>query len=647
MSAAEIPGAAYRPDIDGLRAVSVLAVILFHSGFGVASGGYVGVDVFFVISGFLITRLLLEKPGISIGARLREFYLRRGRRILPALFVVIWASALAAWVLFSPRELTGFGRFVAACAAMLANIPAWHAGGYFDTPWAATPLLHLWSIAVEEQFYVFFPLALLFVQRRLPANWRVPVIGAAAATSLALCVWASYTHPAANYYAAPTRAWELLAGALLALGAVPRPASRLLAESLAVLALLAIVAACAWYDSRTRYPGIFTLVPAIATAILIVTGSGRPAGVNRLLSFGPLVFIGLISYSLYLWHVPVLTLFGYFNIVPANFPQKLGLLALIAGLAIASWAWVERPVRSRRFLHGNSGFAWTAVVCSVGTIAGGLVLAHSDGYPRRFPQEVQRILDNDRLFGVSGTGCMGLTPASIDADALCSSGASGVTRATVMLWGDSHAWALLPAVEQIAASRDARLLFAAWPGCRPLPGVDNELLPGSSQARCADFNAAMLRAVRRLRPDVLVLHAQWMHGATPGVRAGEVERGLRDLAREAGSAVRAICVVQGVPRYPFSVPNALAVAHMRGLDPGFYVLTRAEVMRQQSAVDEPIRASAADGLLRAVDPKLVFCGERGSCRYRGDDGLPYYRDDNHLSVSGALLLAPSLDTCVR
>jgi peptidoglycan/LPS O-acetylase OafA/YrhL len=287
--------AAYRPDIDGLRALSVMAVILFHAGIPGVTGGFVGVDVFFVISGFLITRLLLEHAERSPWAQLREFYQRRARRILPALFVVIWASAAGAWLLFAPAELTGFGHFVAACAAMLANVAAWNSGGYFDTPWATTPLLHLWSIAVEEQFYLLFPLLFIFMQRLLPARWRVPLIGAAALASLTACVWASYAHPAANYYAAPTRAWELLAGSLLALGAVPVPARRALCDLIAWLALATLLTACLVFDSRTRYPGLHTLAPALATAALIVTG-GAASSANRALAFGPLVFAGLLSY---------------------------------------------------------------------------------------------------------------------------------------------------------------------------------------------------------------------------------------------------------------------------------------------------------------------------------------------------------------
>jgi peptidoglycan/LPS O-acetylase OafA/YrhL len=629
----------YRPDIDGLRALSVVAVILFHARLPGIGGGFVGVDVFFVISGFLITRLLLERPERPTWTRLREFYLRRARRILPALLVVLWASALGAWLLFAPVELIGFGHFVAASAAMLANLAAWRSGGYFDTPWATTPLLHLWSIAVVEQFYLLFPLLLMVLQRRLAPRWRVALVAAAALLSLALCIWASYARPAANYYAAPTRAWELLVGSLLALGVVPPP-GRALREPLAWLALLLLAGACLLLDGGSRYPGWRALIPTLATAILIVTGGSR---INRALACGPLVFVGLISYSLYLWHVPVLTLSGYYNVVPLSAAQIAMLLPVIGLLATLTWLCVERPVRLRRWLGRNAVFVWSAAACSALTVAGGLALAHSDGYPQRFPAEVRPVFDASKLFGVSGTRCMGLKPVAVDAGRLCRSGAADGAR-TIMLWGDSHAWALLPAVEEIASKRGAQVWFAAWPACRPLPDLPSSL-PAESQANCAAFNAAMVRAARRLAPEVIVLDAYWMFGDA-GADPARIARGVATLLGEVGGSARA-CVVHGVPVYDASVPDAMSVARLRGLATAdLLALPRVAALRQQRAFDAAFSGLAARGAIRAFDPKSALCAA-ASCRLETEDGLPLYRDGNHLSVTGALALAPELDTCLR
>jgi peptidoglycan/LPS O-acetylase OafA/YrhL len=646
--------AGYRPDIDGLRAISVLAVILFHAGVPYFTGGFIGVDVFFVISGFLITRILLEQPQRPLAARLKEFYLRRARRILPALLLVIWVTVFGAWLMYTPGSLTQLGRFAAWCAAMLGNVAAWTTGGYFDTPWATTPLRHLWSIAVEEQFYLLYPVLLLSGLRAMPAKWHVPLVAGAAAASLTLCIWASAMHPAANYYSAPTRAWELLLGALLALGGARAIASGALANALAVLALSVIVAAVLVIDNATIYPGINAIPPALAAATLIFTGSGHAAAVNRWLALPPLVFIGLISYSLYLWHAPVQILFAYYNIEPPGATQKLGLLLATGLLAVLSWALVERPIRSRRLLRGNSVFAWVALTCSAATVAGGWALARSDGFPQRFTPAVQRLVANEDWFAEEGTRCMGLAPARIDAGELCRLGNTGA-RSTVLLWGDSHAWAMLPALLAIAKQNDLGVYFAGWSGCRPLSGVRSGFLPARAEANCAEFNGAMMRAVQKLRPDAIVLDAYWTLGDTPAIADPQLDiapldsafsRGLRETVRQIGASSRSVCVIHGVPVLEYSPPHALSMARLRGIDDKVFEVTRIQALAQQKSVDDDIRELARRGVLRSVDPKHVICPD-SICRLTTDDGRTLYRDNNHLSIAGAMLVAPALAECLR
>ena len=297
---------AYRPDIDGLRALAVISVILFHNGIPGFDGGYVGVDVFFVISGYLITQLLEESRDESAPRRLATFYVRRMRRILPALLATCLVTAIVAIALFSPDQLVNVGKFLAATPVMLSNVATWTRGDYFAPGVRQLPLSHLWSISVEEQFYLIYPLLLIAITRyRLP--YRRLTLVVFASLSLALCVWASHRAPEANYVFAPTRAWELLLGGMLTIGGVPRIGNRIAAEGLAVAGLLGIAIAVHFYTSAIRYPGTAAMLPCMASAALLATGSGpRPALVNRMLSWPPLVFIGLISYSLYLWHQPLL-----------------------------------------------------------------------------------------------------------------------------------------------------------------------------------------------------------------------------------------------------------------------------------------------------------------------------------------------------
>jgi peptidoglycan/LPS O-acetylase OafA/YrhL len=339
---------AYRPDIDGLRALAVIAVILFHSripGFG---GGYVGVDVFFVISGYLITQLLEVSREESTRRTLGAFYLRRMRRILPALLATCLVTAIVAVTLFSPDELINVGKYLAATPVLLSNVATWtERSGYFEPDIQQLPLTHLWSISVEEHFYLIYPILLVAISRyRLP--YRRLTLLVVAAASLALCVWASHHKPAANYFFAPTRAWELLLGATLAIGRTPRIGHRFATEGLAVASLLGIAIVVHLYTEETPYPGTAAMLPCLATAALLATGSSpRPALVNRMLSWPPLVFVGLISYSLYLWHQPLLVFVNYYRVAPLTPAATAVPLVATLLLAAASWRFIERPVRVR------------------------------------------------------------------------------------------------------------------------------------------------------------------------------------------------------------------------------------------------------------------------------------------------------------
>jgi peptidoglycan/LPS O-acetylase OafA/YrhL len=367
----------YRKEIDGLRAVAVVPVVLFHSGLPGFSGGYAGVDVFFVISGFLITALLLQdlqQDRFSIV----KFYERRARRILPALTFVILITTLIAAFTLPPLRLAEYGASLIATVLFGANLYFWRTTDYFATAAEERPLLHMWSLAVEEQFYIIFPLLLLALWR-----WRRggsdamlwAVFLGSAVLSFALSVFAAEWKPVANFYLPVTRAWELLAGCMVALalkGAPPRKA--IYAPVLAGLGLVLVIGALILIDETTPWPGPWTIVPVAGTAlILLFARADCPTG--RTLGWGPLVWIGLLSYSIYLWHQPLLA-FARIT-TPAHPP-----LALMAALALAtiplawiSWRFVEQPFRKRPSSGGFSRqtiFAGSAAIL-VGVTALGLV----------------------------------------------------------------------------------------------------------------------------------------------------------------------------------------------------------------------------------------------------------------------------------
>ncbi len=339
------PTTAHRPDIDGLRAVAVLPVIGHHAGLPGVPGGFLGVDVFFVISGFLITGILLadlQRGQFSIA----RFYERRARRILPALVLTLLASVPLALALMLPGQLIGFGESLISVVLFLSNLHFWRSVNYFAEAAELQPLLHTWSLAVEEQFYVLFPLLLLALWR-LARGGLIGVLGLLMLAGFGVSVWASHAMPVANFYWLPTRAWELLAGALCAVLA-PRVAALGgggLRSVLAALGLAMVVGAMMAFDRTMALPGALTLVPVAGTALVILFSRAGQGLAGRLLAWRLMVGIGLVSYSAYLFHQPLYA-FARLGLGDGATPAILALLGLLAlGFAALSWRFVEQPFR--------------------------------------------------------------------------------------------------------------------------------------------------------------------------------------------------------------------------------------------------------------------------------------------------------------
>lgn len=373
----------YRKEIDGLRAVAVVPVVLFHGGFGIFPGGFVGVDVFFVISGYLITSIILgdlQKGRFSIA----QFYERRVRRIFPALFAVIAACIPMAWRALSPNDLEDFCKSVIAVTLFCSNVLFWKESGYFDTAAELKPLLHTWSLAVEEQYYLLFPLLLAFL-RPFGQRANVAVLAMLAFVSFGLAAWLSPSHPDTTFYLLPTRAWELLLGAIAAMhvhhaGRLPEGhAVRSQIASLAGLAM--IVTSMIWFDAHTPTPGFATLAPTVGTAlVLLYASSGNLAA--RLLSFPVAVGIGLISYSVYLWHQPLFVFARHMSLEKPSALVYATLTAATFGLGYLSWAYIERPFRERKSL-GRTKLFIMAIVGSVAFAAFGVVGVKARGFAGR------------------------------------------------------------------------------------------------------------------------------------------------------------------------------------------------------------------------------------------------------------------------
>jgi peptidoglycan/LPS O-acetylase OafA/YrhL len=453
----------YRAEIDGLRAVAVVPVILVHAGFEIFSGGFVGVDIFFVISGYLITSIIvseLEQNKFS----LLTFYERRARRILPALFFVLIACLPFAWMWLSTFDMIDFAQSLLAVLTFSSNILFWHETGYFSTEAELKPLLHTWSLAVEEQYYIFFPLFLMFMWR-FGLRWILGLIAAAFFISLGLGHWGAVNYPTAAFFLLPTRAWELLIGVFAALYMLNltdfhQRIDHRIHQGLSLLGLTMVVYSIFVFDKGTLFPGLPALVPTVGTGLIILFAT-QDTWVNRLLSIKGLVGIGLISYSAYLWHQPILAFTRHRSLTEPS-EWLMGLLCIvILVMAYISWRFVEQPFRQKQEISSKFLLSTGTVMASL-IIAAGLVGHIEDGLPSRWSDEAQAALS---VPSGDTSGCHNrLSYEDIENDKVCQIGADKTPRIAVI--GDSHASHLTDAL-----STQLKCTNIQWKLVRSTPGA--------------------------------------------------------------------------------------------------------------------------------------------------------------------------------
>ena len=501
----------YRRDVDGLRALAILPVMLYHAGVPGVSGGFVGVDVFFVISGYVIALSLhedLEQGRFSVW----RFYAKRIRRIFPALFVTVGVTAVVAYVLLLPSYLLDFSKSLLAAAVFLSNLYFWQTSGYFAADAVHRPLLHTWSLSVEEQFYLFMPLATFVIYRYLGRRWLTVLLPAILA-SLALSAYATTTAPTANFFLLPTRAWELLLGAALALSKIPPTRSRWLGEALGIIGLAMIGYAVFAFDEATAFPGLNALFPCLGTALLIYVGQAQNArwqtAATALLSLRPLVFTGLISYSLYLIHWPIVSFLHYQALEPPGALQVAAILAASFALAALSWRYVEQPFRRPRTPAARAaltqprllagGLAAILVFAAAG--AGGIA---GSGFPQRMTDFAEQTIPGHQHWN-RGRCFLDDNPdiRRWQADA-CTLTAGDRGGPAVLLWGDSFAAHYVPGIAAQAERTPARVIQYTAAGCPPILSYFSHARP-----RCSAFNAHALEIIRDLGIRRVVLAARW------------------------------------------------------------------------------------------------------------------------------------------
>jgi peptidoglycan/LPS O-acetylase OafA/YrhL len=461
----------YRRDINGLRAIAVVPVLLFHAGIKLFSGGYVGVDVFFVISGFLITKILfheLQQGKFSLVA----FYERRVRRLLPSLLAMLVLTTWASLFYLTPSELADYGKMLLASMFFMANILLYFRSDYFNDASDVNPLLHMWSLAVEEQFYIFFPL-ILFVSYKLLKHRTYAVVLCLGILSFYIGYILLDYNASLTFYAFPTRAWELLIGSLLALEWIPRLKHRVLKQLLSLVGLVMLSTSITLFSEETRFPGFNAVLPTFGAALLIYTGGGaQPTVVERLLSLRALVFIGLISYPLYLFHWPAL-LFGNQALQDLARPLQLTVIFTVTFLlAYFSYHYIEQFIRHREFFRSQKQIMGWGAISTASVAAMAVIFVLAKGFPERygidkgFYARVELMKQHSQIRSRVGKCYFGskYSIKSFNKDS-CLLNTSPSTS-DVLLIGDSHAAQLYPALAN--KLENIRLSQLNSGGCRAL-----------------------------------------------------------------------------------------------------------------------------------------------------------------------------------
>ncbi|WP_080405572.1 acyltransferase family protein [Burkholderia ubonensis] len=540
----------YRPDIDGLRAVAVMAVVAFHAFPDVIRGGFAGVDIFFVISGFLISRIVMD------GARAGnfsfvDFYIHRIRRIIPALLVVLVSCYVVGWHLLGEGDFGFLGKHVAGAATFVSNVVLWKESGYFDPDGSTKPLLHLWSLGVEEQFYIVWPVvivAAVALRRRLLLGISAIAIG-----SFAYNTWLISIGSAGAYYSPLSRFWELLAGALGAYlmreheAPVQRWRDRF-GGAAALAGFVLIAGAILLLQKDLPFPGWRAIPPVLGALCIILAGPDTPFN-RHVLSNRVLVWIGLISFPLYLWHWPILTFWNLVTIEKASALETAGMVALAVFLAYLVYEFVERPIRRR----GGRKVTVVLVILLIGIGYAGYNAFVRGGLPFRsaVKRELRQDLDAYNVAPATAINCSVTEDGNVPPKS-CLDSAGSAAAPLVFLWGDSHtANVSYGLTSDKLKELGIRLAVAMKGGCPPVIGYQPTQSP-----RCEDFYVRSLEKLRALKPDVVMLTGSWSlyyekkgYNELDSAALGETIRAIRQMG------VRKIIVVGCFPVFEINLPK--------------------------------------------------------------------------------------------
>ncbi|RMD62603.1 MAG: acyltransferase [Alphaproteobacteria bacterium] len=655
----------YRKEIDGLRAIAVLAVMLFHAGFEPFRGGFVGVDVFFVLSGYLITSIIVKEKESGTFS-ITGFYERRARRILPALFFVILCILPFAWLWMLPSQIKDLAQTLVAVSLFTSNNLFSETGGYFSEASEYNPLLHTWSLAVEEQYYIVFP-AFFVLLWSFGTRRFVVIVSTVVVLSFALAEWKWRTAAAESFYLTATRIWELLAGTLTAIYLKDRPPQKKGAEVLAALGIGLILYSVFSFDSTTPFPSVYTLVPTAGTVLTIAFATPDTVS-GRILSTPVFVVIGLISYSAYLWHQP---LFAFARIRSLNAPDETTFAALaIASLVLGylSWRFVERPFRNRTKLSRTQIFTFAAVG-STAYIALGLVGYLSNGLEGRLSAKVLEL--HNYRYGINAqlARCDSKKGGYIKPEDACILG--NPDKVDTALLGDSHALALAGEIGRAMEKRGQGVRLLTYSRCVPIRGL-YRVDQGRSDP-CPGYNEDVFEFLRTSPIKTLIIASRWMWyvekeafsngegGVEPGLSAyadvvgkppsrNEEERmarvvqrykdGLRDLL----TLGKRIILIYPIPEVGWHVPDYLAKVAAFGETADAPLSTSyARYLERNRRAIAALDAVGEHPELVRIRPGNIFCDTFVKDRCVTEiEGVPLYFDDDHVSNVGARLVVDQI-----
>lgn len=648
----------YRVDIDGLRGVAVALVCLFHARLWPFSGGFVGVDVFFVISGFVITRVLLrdlDEGHLSLG----KFFVRRIRRLAPAVTLMLAVSIGLFTLIYPPDYLMSFGQSVLAQSFLASNFYFWRSTHYFGNPDEIKPLLHTWTLSLEEQFYLVFAVAFVLLKR-----FRRPILFTAVAgalcLSLALSIVATPLQPNASFYLLPTRAWELLAGSLTAIWFEEKlraPASALGANLLAAAGLAAILAAGVLFDDNTPFPYIYAALPVGGAAALVWANERNSTVASALLAWRPLVFLGKISYSVYLWHWIAIVLVRWITFgAPSRLAKVMAIVACVP-ISYLSWRFVENPVRSKAVLGSTRQMVSFAVLSTIATATYGYFAYSTGGFPARNPaaaafESRARSPREHECFDESSRHDL----------RFCEIGDRSADRVSFIAIGDSHALSMLPALETVASTYKLKGMFGGTSGCLPFVGAIPARDPASVE-RCRLLNERSLQMARERRIHHVILMARWTYYTQVDPNdhfqaiTSATHRSISVAESRAVFAEQLRLTVKAYAEIGVSVYVVLQVPQQR-LDPQSFIFRKSlpallggidanltgtldlsQHEQDQAFVDGAFRSTAG---IQTFDPAPLLCQGASTCLMFAD-GQSLYFDANHLNVGGAQRASAALE----